>query len=90
MNEISLRGDIGPDYLDTLGSQLDAVLRDQRPLIEIDLTEVTDMHLSIVNTLVKARRRAQDLLGDISVVVGSDSTVQHLMAQVGIVGTIRP
>lgn len=90
MNEISLHGELGPDWAEPLRKKLDWLLRQPRPHVEVDLGEVTALHLSIVNVLVAGRNEARARLGDLHVVVSDDSEAHYLLAQVGIVGMMRP
>ena len=90
MNEIQLFGELGPDQVDSLSEKLGWLLEQPRPQLELDLCNVTSLHLGIVNVLIGARNEAQARLGDLRVVVGSGSETHYTLARVGIVATLRP
>ncbi len=90
LNEVALHGEVGPAHVEPLRAKLDRILAQSRPQVEIDLSEVTTMHLGVVNVLIAARDEARARLGDLAVIVRSESDAQRTLARVGIVGTMRP
>lgn len=90
MSELSLDGDLGTDRLESLRETFDSMLSQQRPRLEIDLTQVSSIHVGIVNLLLSVRNQARAQLGDINVIVEQGSDVHLTLSQVGILGVMRP
>lgn len=90
MIKISLHGDLGADQVDVLRRNLQSSLNQPRPQLQLDLCGVTSLHLGVINVLVAARDHARTQLGDLFVIVGEDTAAQHMLAQVGIVASVRP
>lgn len=90
MNTLSFAGELGPDQAISIREKLAHVLSQPRPRLEIDLSEVTALHLGIVNVIVTATREAEARLGSVYVVVAPDTEAHHTLSRVGIVATVRP
>jgi len=87
---VTLTGRLGPDCLVAIEQELDELLCEARPRVELRLIDVDSLHLGVANVIVKARQRAQERGGDIDVIVDANSPAQHVLRSVGIVRTMRP
>lgn len=90
INRCTLDGDLGPDRLDALAKTFDEMLSQPRPRFEIDLVGVGSLHLGVVNLLVSVRDQARAQLGDVAVIAAPGSQAHLALAQVGILGVMRP
>lgn len=90
MNELNFSGELGPDRVEELRTEIARYIDEDRPLLRITLTDVERFHLGIANVLVSARSQARSRFGDIDIVVERESESQRLLGLVGIVGTITP
>ncbi len=89
-HELVFTGDLGPDRVDPVRSEIAAHIDTDRPQLRIRLSNVGSLHLGVANVLVAAQREARSHCGDIELIVDRDSEAQRVLGLVGIVGTITP
>lgn len=68
MRTIVLRGDIDPVAALDLRSRLHDATSELRPMIDVDLTEVTSIHVAGVSALISAARTAQRNRGELRLI----------------------
>lgn len=68
METIVLSGDIDPVGALRLRSRLQDATTELRPIVNVDLTEVTSIHVAGVSALIAAARRAQRNRGELRLI----------------------
>ena len=87
---MALSGDVGPQEGAVLRQELAGMLANLRPRLEIDLVDVTSLHLGVVNVIMAAQAQARSNLGDLTIIVRQGSVAQKLFSRVGIAPVMRP
>jgi len=87
MTCIRLEGNVGPAEVASLRRELDPVLEQDRPFVEIDLTGVKKLHLAAVNVLLSAERAAEERYGTLLVRSTPDTEPNAVLGRAGLFRT---
>ena len=60
-----------------------------RPAVEVDLSQVVELHASIVSVLIRHQRQARRQGGDVTLIRPSRSDAARTLDHIGLVGPAR-
>lgn len=89
MDRIVIAGAADPAGSFNLSTQLQTLTSELRPAVTVDLSSVTELHPSIVSVLIRHRRQARRLGGDVVVVRPTHGPACRTLDHVGLVGAVR-
>ncbi|MDH3706637.1 MAG: STAS domain-containing protein [Acidimicrobiia bacterium] len=89
MTTISLSGTVDPVRALALKRQLTELCATDRPRIHIDLRAVDDLHLSGVNSIVRALVDARARAGDLTIAAPASGPVRRVLRLTGLEGTLE-
>ncbi len=84
MDRITLSGQLTPAQSFELAAQLDELTATLRPSVTVDLSDVDDLHPSIVSVLVRSRRQARRQGGDVLLIAPAARTAHRTLDHVGL------
>ena len=86
MERIELSGAAEPTDSFTLNRRLEIITSELRPSVTVDLSAVEELHPSIVSVLIRHRRQAQRLGGDVTLIRPDHAAACRTLDHVGLVG----
>ena len=89
MNSVVLTGAANPAHSFELNATLQPLTSALRPAVEVDLSQVIELHPSIVSVLIRHQRQARRQGGDVTLIRPILSGVARTLDHVGLVGTAR-
>lgn len=84
MDQITLSGRLAPAGSFELDDQLGTLTRTLRPQVTVDLTDVDELHPSIVSVLVRHQRQARRQGGDVRVMAPVATDALRTLDQIGL------
>lgn len=84
MDRITLSGQLTPTHSFELATQLDELTAALRPSVTVDLSDVDDLHPSIVSVLVRSRRQARRQGGDVLLTAPTTRLAHRTLDHVGL------
>ena len=84
MDRITLTGRLTPAQSFELAARLDELTATLRPSVTVDLSNVDDLHPSIMSVLVRSRRQAHRQGGDVVLIPPVAPTAHRTLDQVGL------
>ncbi len=72
-----------------LARRLEPLTTELRPSIIVDLSAVCDVHPSVVSVLIRHRRQARRLGGDIRVIEPTAPDARRTLGHIGLIGAER-
>jgi len=89
MTTISLTGTVDPVRALALKRQLADLCAEDRPQIHIDLRGVDELHLSGINSIVRALVDARARAGDLTIAVPESGPVRRMLSLTGLERILR-
>ncbi|MFK8022840.1 MAG: STAS domain-containing protein [Ilumatobacter sp.] len=89
MDEVKLTGSPDAAASFDLARVLDSLTTSIRPAVTVNLSDVEDLHPSVVSVLIRHRRQARRLGGDLRVVLPSCAAAQRTLDHIGLIGAAR-
>ncbi|MFT6290000.1 MAG: ABC-type transporter Mla MlaB component [Ilumatobacter sp.] len=89
MDSVVLTGAADPAHSFTLNSTLQPLTSALRPAVEVDLSQVIELHPSIVSVLIRHQRQARRQGGDVTLIRPILRDAARTLDHVGLVGTSR-
>jgi anti-anti-sigma regulatory factor len=84
MERITLSGQLTPTHSFELAAQLDELTATLRPAVTVDLSEVDELHPSIVSVLVRSRRQARRQGGNVLLIAPATRMAHRTLDHVGL------
>jgi ABC-type transporter Mla MlaB component len=84
MDQITLSGRLGPASSFELDDQLGVLTSSLRPHVTVDLTDVDELHPSIVSVLIRHQRQARRQGGDVRVMAPVAPDALRTLDQIGL------
>lgn len=84
MDRITLTGRLTPAQSFELAARLDDLTATLRPSVTVDLSDVDDLHPSIMSVLVRSRRQARRQGGDVVLITPVAPTAHRTLDHVGL------
>jgi anti-anti-sigma factor len=84
MDRITLSGQLTPAHSFELAARLDELTTALRPRVTVDLSDVDDLHPSIVSVLVRSRRQARRQGGNVTLIAPISRMAHRTLEHVGL------
>ena len=89
MDRVVLTGVVDPAGSFSLSKRLQPLTTALRPSVTVDLSEVEELHPSVVSVIIRHRRQARRQGGDVVIVRPTHPAASRTLDHVGLVGAAR-